>query len=271
MTIFPNAKINIGLWVTSRRDDGFHNIESIFYPVGIRDACEFVMQDNGIDSDEFTQTGIDSGSSINDNLVMKAINLVRSRFNIPALRVHLHKAIPIGAGLGGGSSDAAFMLRYLNRYFRLGLCNEDLSAMASELGSDCPFFIRNIPAYASGRGEILTKVSDLLAGLSIIIVNPGIILNTAEAYSELKPNKRDSSILDIYNLNIEEWKDKLENDFEAGTFKKYPLIEEIKNELYRQGAIYSSMSGSGSSVFGIFKDKPPLNIFNEYWRWYGSL
>jgi 4-diphosphocytidyl-2-C-methyl-D-erythritol kinase len=269
MTIFPNGKINIGLWVCSKREDGFHNIESVLYPVGVRDACEFVMQENGADSDEFTSTGKDAACSMNDNLVMKAINLIREKYNIPALKVHLHKAIPLGAGLGGGSSDASFILIYLNRYFRLGLCNNELAKMSAQLGSDCPFFIQNIPAYATGRGEILKKVPRVLSGYNLLIVNPEIHINTALAYASISPKPRESSLLDAFRLNIEKWHDNLNNDFESYVFESFPEIESIKNEMYRQGAIYSSMSGSGSSVYGIFRDKPPLNLFNEYWTWAG--
>lgn len=271
MTIFPNAKINIGLWITSRRADGFHDIETIFYPIGIKDACEFVIQDDGIDSDEFTGSGIDTGCLMSDNLVIKAVNLVRSRFNIPALRIHLHKAIPLGAGLGGGSSDAAFVLRYLNRYFRLGLCIKELHNMAASLGSDCPFFIQNIPSYALGKGEKLTKIDVRLKGYNIIIVKPGININTAEAYSSVLPKKRDVSLLSLYELAIEEWRENIVNDFEPVIFDKFPEIGEIKNELYRQGALFSSMSGSGSSVYGIFRSAPPQDIFSKYWTWSGTM
>ncbi len=271
MTIFPNAKINLGLRITSKRADGFHNIETIFYPVGLRDVCEFVTQENGRDSDEFTQTGYDTACSMADNLVMKAVNLIRKNYNIPALKIHLHKAIPPGSGLGGGSSDAAFMLRYLVRYFRIGLCNKDLAAMAAELGSDCPFFITNIPSYASGRGEKLKKVKANLAGYKILLVNPGIIINTGEAYAASKPEKRNTVLTDIYDLSPEKWKDEMTNDFEPIIFRKFPLIGEIKKELYRHGALYSSMSGSGSSVYGIFRDESPADIFSEYWTWQGNL
>ena len=271
MTIFPNAKINIGLWITSGRDDGFHNIETIFYPVGLKDACEFVMQENGSDSDEFTQTGYKTDCRMSDNLVMKAVNLVRKKYNIPALKIHLHKAIPAGSGLGGGSSDAAFMLRYLNRYFRIGLCNNDLKAMAIELGSDCPFFISNIPSHASGKGENLKKVPAKLSGYYILIVNPGIQINTGEAYASSTPMERDTDLADIYRLPPEQWKNAIINDFEPLIFNRYPVIGELKEELYRQGAIYSSMSGSGSSVYGIFRNEPPANIFRDYFTWKGSL
>ena len=271
MVIFPNAKINIGLWVTSLRDDGFHNIESVFYPIGLKDACEFVVNDSGNDSDEFTQTGINTDCPMNQNLVIKALNLLRSKYNIPSLRMHLHKAIPMGAGLGGGSSDASFVLRYLNRYFELGLETEDLKLLAEELGSDCPFFIDNKVSLARGRGEILTELDNVLCGMHIIIVNPGIHINTAEAYSGLKPKKRDNSLQEFYSLPIDTWRDNIENDFEASVFQSHPEIKEIKKELYKQGALYSSMTGSGSSVYGIFTEKPPQIMLSRYWSWIGIL
>jgi len=271
MTLFPLAKINIGLWVTSKRDDGFHNIESVFYPVGLKDACEFVVDDSGSDSDEFTQTGINTNCSMDQNLAIKAINLLRSKYNIPALRIHLHKAIPPGAGLGGGSSDASFMIRYLNRYFELGLTIKELKILAADLGSDCPFFIENKPSLARGRGEILSDLNPVLAGMHIIIINPGIHISTAEAYAELTPLERNKSLKDFFVLPVETWRKNITNDFEATVFHSFPEIEEIKKELYTQGAIYSSMSGSGSSVYGIFNTKPPPDILSRYWSWTGKL
>lgn len=271
MTIFPNGKINIGLWVTSKRDDGFHNIESVFYPVGVKDACEFVLQDPGYDSDEFTQTGYNANCTTNENLAIKAVELVRSRYKIPALKIHLHKAIPPGAGLGGGSSDAAYMLRYLNRYFRLGNCNNTLRNFAAELGSDCPFFIENYPAHASGRGEILKRIKPVEESYKIIIINPGIHINTAEAYSWIVPKPRNISLPDLFTSSIENWKDTIENDFESEVFARHPQIAEIKKELYKRNAIYSSMTGSGSSVYGIFRDNPPKDLYPDYWQWSGNL
>lgn len=271
MTLFPNAKINIGLWVTSLRNDGYHNIESLFYPLGVRDACEFVMQDRGIDSDEFTQTGIDTGIRMSDNLVIKAINRLRAHYNIPALKVHLHKAIPYGAGLGGGSSDAAFVLRYLNRYFRLGICNNELKSIAADLGSDCPFFIENVPAIASGRGEILERTEKFLSGYHILLVKPGININTARAYNKIIPEQRNHKLLDLLKEAPSTWKNTIVNDFETPVFKEYPLLGEIKSDLYKAGAVYSSMSGSGSAIFGIFDDSPPQNIFDDFWQWSGML
>ena len=271
MTFFPNVKINLGLRIVSRRDDGYHNIESIFYPVGLTDALEFVTDESSSDSDSFTQTGIITGCPMSENMAVKAVNLLRLRYNIPPLMIHLHKHIPIGAGLGGGSSDAAFMLRYLNRYFKLGLCHDDLSSLALELGSDCPFFINNIPALATGRGEILEPVKLLSEELYILIVNPGISVNTGEAYSKSEPAIPKNSLTKIY-LSPETWKDNLINDFEPIVTSIYPELDGIKENLYSLGAIYASMSGSGSSFYGIFRNHPPLYKFNSQWfTWRGVL
>jgi 4-diphosphocytidyl-2-C-methyl-D-erythritol kinase len=272
MTIFPNAKINIGLRISSRRDDGYHNIETIFYPLALRDALEFVTDDSGNDSDSLTVTGFNTSCPMHENLVIKAINLLRTSYNIPALRVHLHKAIPPGAGLGGGSSDAACILKYLVRYFSLGLCHEDMRKMVIKLGSDCPFFIDNQPSFATGRGEILTAVKPLPEGLHILLVNPGIIVNTGEAYKMSKPNKEDSLLPEKYAQGPAEWKGSITNDFEPAIFKLHPDISEIKDRLYEMGAVYASMSGSGSTVYGIFNYPPPASNFNDgYFTWSGVL
>lgn len=268
MTFFPNAKINIGLRIVARRDDGFHNIETIFYPVLLRDALEFVSSDDGSDSDSLTVTGFVTGCRMSENLVVKAVNLLRRSFNIPALQIHLHKAIPPGAGLGGGSSDAAFTIRYLNRYYRLGLCNNTLMELALELGSDCPFFIDNVPAFATGRGEVLSSLQPLMKGYHIMLINPGIEINTGEAYRRITPTRPGNSLVDLYLQPVEEWKDNIFNDFEPSVFGIYPEIGRIKEHLYDNGALYASMSGSGSSVFGIFRDKPvTIKQEKNYFTW----
>lgn len=272
MTVFPNAKINIGLRILSRREDGFHNIETIFYPVMLRDVLEFVGDDSGSDSDSLTSTGLVTGCNMKDNLVIQALNLLRLKYNIPALQIHLHKAIPAGSGLGGGSSDAAFMLRYLNRFYRLGLCNNELKKLALELGSDCPFFIENRPMFASGRGEELTPVKLLPGKCFVMIVNPGIEVNTGKAYALTTPAPPSSSLHDIYYLPVKEWKGKIINDFEKVVFDLHPEIAEIKENLYNMGALYASMSGSGSSVFGLFETEPDGYTKNQkYFTWSGLI
>jgi 4-diphosphocytidyl-2-C-methyl-D-erythritol kinase len=272
MTFFPNVKINLGLRILSGRSDGYHDIESLFYPAALSDALEFVTEESGSDSDAFTQTGHQTGCPMSDNLAVKALNLLRRRYNIPPLMIHLHKRIPVGAGLGGGSSDAAFMLRYLNRYFRLGLCNNDLESLALELGSDCPFFIMNRPALATGRGEILEPVKPLNESLYLMIVNPGIIVNTGEAYSRSLPSLPAESLKDLYTLPVEEWRGRIVNDFEPIVSGMHPELAGIKENLYSLGALYASMSGSGSSFYGIFRDFPPPYKFNPSWyTWRGLM
>ncbi|MFN2379011.1 MAG: 4-(cytidine 5'-diphospho)-2-C-methyl-D-erythritol kinase [Bacteroidales bacterium] len=272
MTFFPNVKINLGLRIISGRDDGYHNIESIFYPVALTDALEFVTDESGSDSDSFTQTGHQTGCPMSDNLAVRALNLLRRRYNIPPLIIHLHKKIPVGAGLGGGSSDAAFMLRYLNRYFRLGLCNNDLTSLALELGSDCTFFIMNRPALATGRGEILEPLDPLQEKLHILIVNPGININTGQAYSRSTPAVPVESLQDLYALPVEQWRGRIVNDFESIVTGMHPEIGVIRDNLYSLGALYASMSGSGSSFYGIFRDFPPPYKFNPSWfSWRGIM
>jgi len=260
MVIFPKAKINIGIRITGKRSDGFHNLESIFYPVCLHDAIEFVVPEQPLKDDILHVTGILSGSGPSDNLVMKAVRKIREANKIPFLKIHLHKAIPVGAGLGGGSSDAANMLKSLNRFFNLELSSEKLKETSLELGSDCPFFIENNPAYAEGRGELLVPIKSLPEGLYLVLVNPGIHINTKEAYSYCTPKQPDTNLKELYNLDISEWKNLIINDFEESIFGKYPQIAVIKSTLYKMGAVYSSMSGSGSTVYGIFKMKPEIPV-----------
>lgn len=258
MIIFPRAKINIGLRITEKRKDGFHEIRTIFYPVCLRDALEFVVPAKKIEKDVITVTGLMSDLPMEDNLVIKALNKLRIRANIPFLKIHLHKAIPAGAGLGGGSSDAANFLRLLVRYFNLKVSNEELFEIALSLGSDCPFFIESVPAYAEGRGEILSPLTPLKEDLYLVLANPGIAVNTAEAYRECKPYKSDESLKDYYSRDIKKWKSLIVNDFEKSVFIRYPQIGSLKEEMFRMGAVYSSMSGSGSTVYGIFGEKPRI-------------
>jgi 4-diphosphocytidyl-2-C-methyl-D-erythritol kinase len=258
MIVFPNAKINIGLRITGKRSDGYHDIETIFYPVRLCDALEFVVPDEAISKDILKVTGIDTGSDTDNNLVIKALLRLRRDSSFPYLKIHLHKAIPVGAGLGGGSSDAACMLNVLNRHFSLNIEKSVLKALALELGSDCPFFIDGIPSLGSGRGEILAPVKTALSGYYLVILNPGVQINTGEAYSNCHQVVPSSSLKEYIERPVTEWKRLILNDFEDFAFKKYPVIGEIKDELYGSGAIFSLMSGSGSSVYGIFQKKPEL-------------
>ena len=265
MVIFPKAKINIGLRITGKRSDGFHNLETIFYPVCLCDAIEFVVPEEPLKDDILQITGILSDQVPVNNLVMKAVRKIRETENLPLLKIHLHKAIPAGAGLGGGSSDAATLLKSLNRHFNLGISNEKLKEISLDLGSDCPFFINGGPSYAEGRGELLIPVRPLPEGLELLLVNPGIQVNTREAYSYCSPGQPDTNLRELYDLGISEWKDLIINDFEESIFKKYPQIADIKKTLYKMGAVYSSMSGSGSTVYGIFYNKPviPESLRNQ--------
>ena len=259
MIVFPNCKINVGLRITGKRPDGYHNIETIFYPVWLSDALEFVIPDQSAGVDILTVTGIDTGSLPENNLVIKAIARLREKQKFPFLKIHLHKAIPVGAGLGGGSSDAACVLKVLTKYFRLNITDEEIKALALELGSDCPFFIDCAPSLATGRGEILTPVKEVLAGYYMVLLNPGVAINTAEAYRNCKANPSASSLKQLIELPVTEWKGLVLNDFEDFAFRKHPVIGHIKDDLYKSHAIFSLMSGSGSSVYGIFREKPELD------------
>jgi 4-diphosphocytidyl-2-C-methyl-D-erythritol kinase len=259
MIVFPKAKINLGLRITGRRNDGYHNIESIFYPVSLYDALEFVASPESAAKDNLIVTGIAVGVNPEDNIVMKAVVKLREKYSFPGLKIHLHKAIPHGAGLGGGSSDAGCMLKALNRHFQLGLSKSELVSAALEIGSDCPFFIDGAPSYATGRGEILEAINPVLSGYYLILLNPGVGINTGEAYRNCRPETPSLSLLKLAEYDITKWKDLISNDFEEFAFKKHPAIGKIKDELYSCSALFSSMSGSGSSVYGIFNEKP-LNM-----------
>jgi len=260
MICFPNCKINLGLYVTNKRNDGYHDLETVFFPLSavaagnaylsFRDVLEIIPAgEPGIHL-----SGLGVAGNAQDNLVWKAYQLLLSEFPgmIPALDIFLHKVIPMGAGLGGGSADGAFMLRLLNDQFRLGLSQEQLAGYALRLGSDCPFFIYNIPALATGRGEVLTPLSLNLSSCNIQLVCPAVHVSTASAFCLLKarPASFDLRLLDT--LPLAEWKERLSNDFETTVFRIHPVLARIKQQLYAQGAIYASMSGTGSAIYGIF-------------------
>jgi 4-diphosphocytidyl-2-C-methyl-D-erythritol kinase len=259
MIVFPKAKINLGLRIIRKRNDGYHDIETLFYPVGLGDALEFVIQNNPQYKDQLTVTGIDTGGDPEDNLVIKTIKMLRESYSFPYLKVHLHKVIPLGAGLGGGSSDAAFLLKGINRHYRLSIDAGKLKEIALELGSDCPFFINCIPSFASGRGEELQPVSSFLKGYHITLLNPGVGINTREAYLNCRPEIPSTSLLKLTERSVDEWKGLIINDFEEYAFNKYPQIGHMRDELYNSGALFSSMSGSGSTVYGIFSGKPRIS------------
>jgi 4-diphosphocytidyl-2-C-methyl-D-erythritol kinase len=256
MIVFPKAKINLGLRITGKRNDGYHNIETVFYPVSLCDALEFVVSPDKVGKDILTVTGIPVGVTPEENIVMKAVSKLREKYSFPWLRIHLHKAIPHGAGLGGGSSDAGCMLKSINRHFSLLIDGNELKSIALDIGSDCPFFIYGDPAYASGRGEILEPISPVLSGYYLMLANPGVGINTMEAYQNCRPESPLTSLLLLTVRDISEWRDSIFNDFEEYAFQEYPVIRRIKDDLYGAGALFSSMSGSGSSVYGIFSKKP---------------
>jgi 4-diphosphocytidyl-2-C-methyl-D-erythritol kinase len=249
MITFPNAKINIGLNIVEKRPDGYHNIETLFYPIPIKDALEIVPSNDKKHS--FHSYGIPVGDP-DKNLVMKALRLLEKDFHIPGLEIHLEKAIPFGAGLGGGSADAAFMLKMLNEFSNLNLSDSQLEHYASKIGADCPFFIKNKPAFATGIGDLLEPVELSLKGYFLVLIKPDIHISTPEAYSLVSPRNPEISIKEWIKKPVKEWKNGIVNDFEKSIFAKYPVIAEIKEQLYDKGALYASMSGSGSSVFGIF-------------------
>lgn len=257
MVLFPNCKINLGLRVTGKRPDGYHDLETIFFPVPLRDAAEiitFPSRKEHIEPFELTVTGIAVPGEPSSNLCTKAWQLIKNDFpEIPSVRMHLHKSIPIGGGLGGGSSDGAFTLMLLNEELKLGLNTKKLMDYALKLGSDCPFFILNKPCFATGRGEIMEEINVDLAGYYFVVINPGIHISTAEAFSTLTEFGHSSgSLKNIIAAPINTWKENLVNDFEEPLFKKHPLLKEIRDQLYEAGATYASMTGTGSSVYGIF-------------------
>ncbi|MFW6224962.1 MAG: 4-(cytidine 5'-diphospho)-2-C-methyl-D-erythritol kinase [Bacteroidota bacterium] len=272
MIYFPNAKINIGLNITEKRNDGFHTIETIFYPVKWCDIAEFIVNNESTPS--FKHSGIPLDISANeDNLCYKAYLLLKEDYRLPPLQFHLHKVIPVGAGLGGGSSDAAYTLYYLNDYFNLRLSLGRLANYAEKLGSDCPFFINNKPTFATEKGNRLRNIELDLQDHYIVIVYPDLYISTKEAYSGIVPQKNNESLETLIQSPVCEWRYAIKNDFETAIFKKYPEIEGIKKRLYNHGALYASMTGSGSSVYGIFDSPKNLaSIFSEnYQIWQGPL
>jgi 4-diphosphocytidyl-2-C-methyl-D-erythritol kinase len=266
MICFPNAKINIGLHVTGKRSDGFHNIETIFYPIPLNDALEAVKAGESL----FRQTGLKLNSADGDNLVMKAYALMSSIHDVPPLQIYLQKAIPPEAGLGGGSADAAFTLKLINKLCDFRIPVGKLEKTAASLGADCPFFIRNKPVVATGTGNIFKPTGISLKNYLIYIVKPPVTVSTKEAYAMVKPRKPVFSLDKLASLPVLEWRNVLVNDFEQSIFEKYPVIGEIKDKLYALGAEYASMSGSGSAVFGLFKTAVSLDFPNCF-VWKGVL
>ncbi len=264
MIIQPNAKINIGLNITEKRTDGFHNIESVFYPVykltdkiEIQESSKFNIVNNGIN------LKIDS----TQNLIYKAFKVIKDKFNIPYVNINLQKDIPTGAGLGGGSADAAFMLKYLNNKYNLKLTDEHLEKTALEICSDCPFFIKNTPRFVSGKGDKFKDINLDLSNYFLVIIKPNIFISTPEAYSKIIPQKPKYDLLSTINKPVEDWKNIIKNDFEKTIFDKHKILAEIKQYLYDKGAVFAAMSGSGSSIYGLFKQKITIKKFNNLFVW----
>src|SRR5690606_25523056 len=259
MILFPNAKINLGLQITGKRGDGFHEIRTGIYPVPLLDAVEIIISKKMT----FTATGLAVPGTDKDNLILKGYHLLKKDFNdLPPVSIYLHKTIPVGAGLGGGSSDAAFALKLMNNLFDLHLDDWLLEEYAALLGSDCPFFVENTPKIASGRGELLEPLELDLTGKWVALVNPGLQISTKEAYQGITPKPAKADLREILSDPMM-WKTQLINDFEEGIFKKYPELAALKNKLYDKGAFYSAMSGSGSTVFGLFEQEPELGTWPE--------
>lgn len=252
MILFPNAKINIGLSIIEKRSDGFHELESIMVPIPIYDILEITENPEF----EFVQTGLTVEGNNEDNLCVKAFRLMEENFSIQPVRIHLRKQIPMGAGLGGGSADATFVVKGLNDLFQLNLSVATLQELSAELGSDCAFFVENCAQLAKGRGEILSNFPLDLKGNYLKIINPGIHISTKEAFSNVVMSRKKDVLSKVNSNNCELWKDFVFNDFETHLFSNYPELSEIKQQLYSEGAIFASMSGSGSTLFGVFESEP---------------
>ena len=257
MIFFPNAKINLGLQITEKRSDGFHNIETVFYPIPLCDILEFT--EIKADKDEFVNLGLKIEGNFSDNLISKVINLLRKDFKIPSLKIAIYKKIPFGAGLGGGSSNASFMLKALNENFSLNISQNQLIEYAKQIGSDCAFFIENKPVFAKGKGDVFENITLKLKGYYLLLIKPDIHVNTALAYSGVNPQKPNFELKNIIQNPINTWKNIIINDFEKSIFEKFPKLENIKQTLYANGAIYASMSGSGSTICGIFDKNPEIS------------
>ena len=264
MIVFPNYKINLGLNILNKRDDGYHELQSVFYPLPFSDILEIIPQKKSEEKKtgiSLSLSGLDIKTDQKNNLCTKAYHLIKNDFpGMPFVHMHLHKTIPPGAGLGGGSADGAFTLKLLNQQFNLGITTEKLMAYALQLGSDCPFFISNQAYIASGRGELIQTISLDLSAYKIVLVNPAINISTADAFSLITPGIPRKSIKEIIQQPVGLWKNELRNDFEETVFIKFPEIKMIKEQLYEYGAVYASMTGSGSTVYGLFKKEETLQL-----------
>lgn len=252
MVVFPNCKINLGLHIIGKRSDGYHELETVMFPVPMHDILEVVPSS----SFHFEQSGTVVAGNLEDNICVKAFRLLEQKYDISPVDMYLHKQLPMGAGMGGGSADGTFALQALNAVMDLNLSTDELIELSAQLGSDCPFFVRNTPQLAKGRGEILTEVPVSLKGYYLALLHPPIHISTAEAFQGVHISGRSGELEKLVQLPVTEWKGKLENDFEIHIFERYPALSQAKEQLYKDGAIYASLTGSGSVVYGIF-DHPP--------------
>lgn len=267
MITFPNAKINLGLNITGKRPDGYHNLETVFYPIPLEDALEITLPNNTEHKFALHQSGMEIAGDPETNLVVKAYKLLDEKYHLPPVDIYLYKRIPSGAGLGGGSADAAFMLKLLNEKFALNLSTNQLEEYAAVLGADCAFFIKNAPTFAEGIGNLFSPIALSLTGYQLLLVKPDIFVSTREAFARIRPHQPEHSLKEVIERPVSEWKSLMVNDFEKSVFPQHPAIGEIKEKLYREGAIYAAMSGSGSSVFGLFAPEatiPPMDFGNAF-------
>lgn len=257
MLLLPNCKINIGLNIVGKRADGYHDLETFFYPVPLRDSLEFVVRKDDDVPYTLSVGGFPVAGDAANNLIVKVYSSMRDEFGLPAIDITLRKNIPMGAGLGGGSSDAAFMMVGLNEAFELGLTTEQMERRVARLGADCAFFVRNKPAFATGIGDVLTPMPLSLKGLHILLVKPDVFVSTAEAYANVTPRRPEVPLAEALQQPIEEWRHTVVNDFEASVFATHPELAAVKQTLYDMGAVYAAMSGSGSTLFGLFRRPVP--------------
>ncbi|MFA6830956.1 MAG: 4-(cytidine 5'-diphospho)-2-C-methyl-D-erythritol kinase [Bacteroidaceae bacterium] len=265
MIQFPNAKINLGLHVTSRRDDGYHNLETVFYPIPLFDALEFVVQPHSKEKISLIISGLSVQGNPQENLVCKAYHLLADEFNLPSVTVYLKKIIPLGAGMGGGSSDATMMLKMLIDFFDLKISDEKLEVLAAKLGADCAFFVRNKSVFAEGIGNVFSPIACDLKGYQLLLIKPNVFVSTKDAFAHIIPRDKKSTLEEV-NLReiikepVSKWRELMVNDFEQSVFIKFPILQLLKQELYNAGAEYAAMSGSGATVFGLFSPDNKIQL-----------
>lgn len=260
MVLFPNAKINVGLYITSKRADGFHELETCFFHIPWTDILEISPSEQF----QFSSSGLAISGDIQSNLCYKAYQALSKDFQIPPVHIHLHKIIPMGAGLGGGSSDAAFTLMGLRDLFEIPISNEQLIPYAQQLGSDCAFFLFQHAQFGKGKGDELSPITSTLEGYHVFLIYPNFGISTQEAYAQVKPQTPAHDLRKSILLPVEEWKNCISNDFELSLFPQYPILAQIKQELYDQGAVYAAMSGSGSTIFGLFKKEVDTKTWADF-------